>query len=63
MFTLGFLICLYQIKNRDTDFNYIGHTPDYHIYEEKSKKIQKDILGEYLYNIMDKLDKKIPLYF
>ncbi|MBN2435768.1 MAG: metal-dependent hydrolase [Spirochaetes bacterium] len=63
VFTLGFFICLYQIKNRDANFNYIGHTPDYHIYEEKSKKIQKDILGEYLYNIMDKLDKKIPLYF
>lgn len=63
IFIFGFIISLIQIKTRDFDFNYIGHTPRYDEYELKSKELQKQILGPGIYSLMEKLDNKIPLNF
>ena len=63
IFIIGFILIMYQIKSRPVDFNYVGHTVEYYNLERKSKTVQKDILGNYLYEIMVKLDNKIPLNF
>lgn len=52
-----------QVKTRNFDFNYTGHTPKYDQYEQKSKEIQREILGEKLYKRLAGLDNKIPLHF
>jgi hypothetical protein len=63
VFFLGVALSLYQIKTRDFDFNYTGHTPKYQQFEIKSKEIQEKILGEKLYNLMLEFDNKIPVNF
>ncbi|MGY6648264.1 metal-dependent hydrolase [Wenyingzhuangia sp. IMCC45574] len=63
IFLIGFGLFLFQINTRPFDFSYEGHKVDYHKFESKSMQIQKDILGEQLYNIMTKIDNKIPLNF
>ena len=63
IFTLGFLLSIYQINTRSVNFAYTGFTNDYNKMEQQSKDIQKNILGEKLYNIMESIDNKIPLYF
>lgn len=63
VFLAGFIFALVQINSRSVDFAYTGHTPNYYDYEIKSKQIQKEILGENLYNLMVKIDNKIPLNF
>jgi len=63
VFVLGFVFVFIQIKNRDYDFSYSQHTKQYQKYEDKSKEIQKEILGEKLYKIMEKMDNKMKVYF
>ncbi|MBC7485615.1 MAG: hypothetical protein H7282_02550 [Cytophagaceae bacterium] len=63
VFTLGFICCFIQIKTRGFDFNYTGHQVDYDRYEEKSKEIQRDLLGEKLYGFMTKFDRKVKVDF
>jgi hypothetical protein len=63
VFILGFSLALIQIKTRDFDFAYTGHTNDYQKFENKSKEIQKDILGDRLYLMMENFDKKLKIYF
>lgn len=58
----GILVCI-QINSRDFDFSYSGHTKKYNEYEAKSKEIQKDILGDRFYSVMQKLDSKLKFYF
>ena len=60
---LGIILGLYQVLTRPIDFSYTGHTKNYNTYERQSKEIQKDILGEKLYNTMEAIDNMIPLYF
>ena len=60
---LGFILGLIQVKTRDFDFNYTGHTLRYDEYELKSKELQKKILGQNVYGLMEKFDNKIPLNF
>ena len=60
---LGFVLIIYQIKTRSFDFNYKGHTTKYEFYEQKSKDIQKQILGTKLYGFMVKLDNKMKINF
>ncbi len=60
---LGIGLSIFQMMNRPIDFSYVGHSSKYHTYEKQSKKIQKDILGTKLYNIMVEIDNMIPLYF
>lgn len=63
VFLVGGLFSVYQINTRGFDFNYINHTPKYAEYELKSKKIQREILGEKVYKIMEALDNSIGLKF
>ena len=63
VFLIGLLLSLYQIKTRNYNFAYEGHTPQYAVYENKSKEIQKKILGETIFHWMEQLDKKLPVYF
>ncbi|NQX92978.1 MAG: metal-dependent hydrolase [Flavobacteriales bacterium] len=62
VFLFCFAIAIYQINTRPFDFQYTDGV-DYGLYEQKSKEIQKEILGNWLYEKMVKLDKMIPLYF
>lgn len=63
IFILGLTLSIIQIKSRDFDFNYTGHTPRYDEFETRSKELQRDILGNKIYNLMVKLDNKIPVNF
>ncbi len=63
VFIFGLILSLYQVNTRGFDFNYVGHTSDYNNYEQKSKDIQKDILGETLYGFMVDFDNSIGLNF
>ena len=62
-FLIGIILFLNQINSRPGSFKYSGHTTKYTEYENQSKQIQKEILGDKLYQIMVKIDNKIPLYF
>jgi inner membrane protein len=63
VFIIGFMLCVIQIKSRGYNFNYTGQTVNFQQYEQKSKDIQKRILGDKLYNLMVKLDKRIKVNF
>ncbi len=63
VFILGLTFSVFQIKTREFDFNYKGHTPRYEEFEKKSKELQKQILGDKIYSLMNKFDNKIPLNF
>ncbi|ANQ51741.1 metal-dependent hydrolase [Flammeovirga sp. MY04] len=62
-FLMGTLLFLYQVNTRPMSFKYSGHTNKYSEFEYQSKQIQKDILGQKLYHIMEEIDNRIPLYF
>ncbi len=62
-FSLGIGAYLYQINTRPVDFSYSGRTTKYQEFELQSKQIQKEILGENLFDIMVYIDSKIPLNF
>ncbi len=63
IFIVGLTLSLIQVKTRGFDFNYTGHTLKYQEYEQKSKEIQKEILGGTVYNLMLEFDNKMSLNF
>lgn len=63
IFIVGLTLALVQVKTRRFDFNYTGHTPKYQEYEQKSKAIQKEILGVTVYNLMLEFDNKMSINF
>lgn len=63
IFTLGFSLTLYQMNSRYFDFNYTGGAKHYQQYEQKSKEIQKEILGPKVYSIMENFDNSMNLNF
>ena len=63
VFVFGLVLGIIQIKTRPTDFSYSGHNVDFQKLEKESKLIQKEILGESLFHIMEYIDNKIPLNF
>ena len=63
VFFFGLILGIVQVNTRTTDFSYTGHTINYDKLEEESKLIQKEILGDRLFEIMTKIDNKIPLNF
>ncbi|WNJ18264.1 metal-dependent hydrolase [Pontibacter sp. G13] len=63
VFALGVAMFLFQINTRTVDFSYTGHTPRFAQFENQSKEIQREILGERLYRWMAALDRMIPLNF
>lgn len=60
---MGFLFSLYQIKTRGYDFNYSKHEAKFEECETKSKEIQKEILGDRLFSLMEAFDHKLGIYF
>lgn len=66
IFLIGVGLYLTQMFSRPLDFQYSGfsgHHKVWSINEAKSKEIQKEILGEDLYEFMEALDNEIPFYF
>lgn len=63
VFVLGAVSATVQIKTRDFDFSYTGHTSRYQEFEDKSKQIQQEILGDRLYQMMEAFDDKLEIYF
>ena len=63
VFIVGLSVSIFQIKTREFNFNYGGHNSRYEEFEMKSKEIQKQILGNKLFNFMVKFDNKIPINF
>lgn len=63
VFILGFVIALYQIKTRGFDFSYEGNTTKFDLYEQKSKEIQKQILGDGINECMVGFDNKVKVNF
>lgn len=65
-FVIGLSCYLIQINSRQFDFQYSGfqgHNNVWHVYEAKSKTLQKSILGDALYEIMEDFDNQLPFYF
>jgi len=63
---LGVSFYLRQMLTRPYDFNYSSmkqHHEVWQINELKSKEIQKEILGDDLYRLMESLDNSIPFWF
>jgi inner membrane protein len=62
---LGLTLYLYQMKTREFDFNYqkAEHGKVFKSYEQKSKDIQKEILGENIYEVMKSFDESLPIWF
>lgn len=63
IFSIGVISFLVQINTRSFDFSYSGYSVDYYEFETQSKTIQKEILGETLFQFMVKIDNMIPLNF
>ncbi len=63
MFILGACLITYQIKTRPMSFAYSGHTKNYQTYEQKSKQVQRKILGKHLFYVMERFDNALPFYF
>lgn len=63
VFIIGCGLALFQMKSRPVDFSYTGHTTQYARLEQRSKEIQKEILGEKVYQIMVRFDNSIGLNF
>ncbi|MFZ9956717.1 MAG: metal-dependent hydrolase [Flavobacteriales bacterium] len=63
--SLGLSLYLYQMKTLDFDFNYqkAEHSKVFKEYEQKSKDIQKEILGENMYEVMRSFDESLPIWF
>ncbi len=60
---LGFTFSMKQIHSRNFDFNYTQSSGKYQECEKESLEIQKQILGEKLFGIMNEFDKKMKIYF
>lgn len=63
IFLAGVALYLVQINTRPVDFLYSGHTNKFNSFEVQSMDIQKEILGDHLYQIMVDFDNKLPLHF
>jgi membrane-bound metal-dependent hydrolase YbcI (DUF457 family) len=63
VFVAGFVLTTNQIRTRDFDFNYKGNAIIHDYYEYKSKEIQKQILGNQLYEFMIGFDSKLKINF
>ena len=63
LFISGFSLGLFQIKTRGFDFAYRKNKTSSMVCEQKSKEIQKEVLGDTLYKWMAKFDEKIPVAF
>lgn len=62
-FTTFAVFFIYQINTREFDFNYYGHATKYLEYEKKSKEIQRKMLGDKLFNLIELFDKHVKVNF
>lgn len=63
---IGITLYFKQMITRPYDFNYTGFSGHHEVWQQneaKSKKIQKEILGETLFGIMESVDNSIPIWF
>lgn len=63
---LGVGLYLHQMFTRPYDFNYSGmkgHNEVWRVNETRSKEVQKEILGEDIYNLMEGFDQSISIWF
>jgi inner membrane protein len=63
VFIIGFTLALIQIKTREYDFSYTAHTNRYQEFEHKSKEVQKNILGDQLFHLIENFDNRLGIYF
>lgn len=63
VFVLGFVLAVFQIKSREFDFSYSEQKNRCQEFELKSKELQKEILGNKGYNLMEKFDNKLKFYY
>ncbi len=63
VFALGCVVSVVQIRSRDVDYAYTGHTGKYAQFEAASKEQQREILGGRLYRAMEWFDNKLPVHF
>jgi inner membrane protein len=63
VFLSGLCLGLFQITTRGYDFDYEGHVTDFQKSEAKSLEIQKNLLGDDLYNAMRKFDDAVKVHF
>jgi len=63
LFLASSSLFLYQINSRPFDFAYEGYNANYSLSESESLRIQKELLGETVFNLMRALDSKLPVYF
>lgn len=63
VFLFGFTLAFIQIKTRNYNFAYSGYTKNYQKMEAKSKELQKKILGDKVYRLMEKFDNQLKFYF
>lgn len=63
LFILGFTSAVIQIKTRPVDFAYEGSTVRYQEFEQKSKDLQRKILGDKVFNCMERFDNSLSIYF
>ncbi|MDP8098397.1 metal-dependent hydrolase [Pasteurella atlantica] len=63
IFIIGFACVIFQVKTRDVSFAYSGYSKNYAQFEQKSKQIQKELLGERLFNLMERFDNQLKIYF
>lgn len=63
VFFAGISLGVKQIATRGYDFDYEGFSTDYSTMEQKSKDVQREILGETVYFWMEEFDNHVPLNF
>lgn len=63
IFIVALVFCFIQIKTRDCNFNKLEQSSGFKRCEEKSKEIQKQVLGNKLFDLMEKFDKKNRVNF
>lgn len=62
IFGTGLILILFQVHSRGMNFNNYNRG-NYRSFESQSKEIQKEILGEKIYNKMKKFDDSMNLMF
>lgn len=61
-FAVGVTLISYQVNTREVDYNY-SQPIEFKSLESQSLDEQKVILGDPLFNMMIKLDQKVPVHF
>lgn len=63
IYICSFATCFYFVTHHSISYAYKGNTSRYEYYERTSKIDQWNRLGKTIYSYLNKLDKKLPVYF